>query len=97
MHATLPLDPDSCEEALDLVSELASESRAEDGVIYYRATTDVEDPDTARILEQYEDEDAVDAHLSSDHFESFQGAIGDHLAGEPTLRRFDVDSTTRVL
>ena len=97
MHAELPIDPDSRDEALELVEELAVESRAEDGVVDYRATADVEEPNTVRIVEQYRDDDAVDAHMSSDHFRSFQGAIGDHLAGEPSLYRFDVDETTRVM
>ena len=40
---------------------------------------------------------AVDAHMSSDHFESFQAAIASHLAGEPELYRYEVDSETRVM
>ena len=97
MHAELPIDPDSRDEALELVEELADASRTEEGVVDYRGTTDVEDSTTIRIFEQYEDDDAVDAHMSSDHFRSFQGAIGDHLDGEPKLYRFDVDETSRVM
>ncbi|MEF8808721.1 putative quinol monooxygenase [Natronomonas sp.] len=97
MHAELPVAPDSREEALERVEELAVESRAEDGVIDYRVTTDIEDTDTIRVIEQYEDDDAVETHMSSDHFEAFQAAIASCLAGEPELYRFDVDSKTQVM
>ena len=97
MHATLPVDPDDREDALELARELAEASREEPGVVDYRVATDVEDPNTVRVFEQYEDADAVDAHMDSDHFQSFQGEIAAHLAGEPTLYRFDVESKTQVM
>lgn len=97
MHASLPVQPDSRERALELVTELAEQSRAEDGVIDYRVTTDAEDPNVVRVFEQYEDGDAVDAHMASDHFQAFQGEIPNILAGEPTLLRFDVESSTQMM
>lgn len=97
MHAEMPIAPDSREAALDLFEDLAAASRAEDGVVDYRVTTDVESPNTVRVIEQYEDAEAVDAHMSSDHFESFQADIAPHMAGEPMLYRFEVDSKTQIL
>jgi quinol monooxygenase YgiN len=97
MHAEMPVAPEHREQALDLCEELAEASRAEAGVVDYRVTTDVEAPDTIRVIEQYEDDDAVEAHMSSGHFESFQADIAPHLAGEPELYRFEVDSKTRVM
>ena len=97
MHATMPIDPDSREAALELVRDLAETSREEDGVIDYRVATDAEDPNTVRVFEQYEDDDAVEAHMGSDHFRSFQDEIAAHLAGEPTLYRFDVESKTQLM
>lgn len=97
MYATLPVDPDSRADALELVEELAERSREEPGVIDYRPATDVDDPNTIRFFEQYEDASAVDAHMSSDHFESFQAEIAAHLAGEPTLYRYDVESRTQLM
>jgi quinol monooxygenase YgiN len=97
MHAEMPVATEHREQSLDLCEELAEASRAEAGVVDYRVTTDVEAPDTIRVIEQYEDDDAVEAHMSSGHFESFQAAIASHLAGEPELYRFEVDSKTRVM
>ena len=97
MLAEMPIASDSKEAALDLCEELAEQSRAENGVVDYRVTMDVEAPNTVRVIEQYEDGTAVDAHMSSDHFESFQAAIASHLTGEPELYRYEVDSKSRVL
>jgi quinol monooxygenase YgiN len=97
MHATIPIDPDEREAALELVRDLAEASRAESGVVDYRVATDAEDPNTIRVFEQYEDDDAVDAHMGSDHFQSFQAEIAAHLAGDPTLYRFEVDEKTQVM
>ena len=97
MLAELPIAADGREAVLDRLEELAAASRAEDSVVSYRVTTDVEAPNTVRVIEQYEDANAVDAHLSSDHFESFQAGIAPHLAGEPELYRFEVESETRVM
>lgn len=97
MLAEMPIDPDGRETALDLFEDLAAASRAEDGVIDYRVTTDVESPNTVRVIEQYEGAAAVDAHMSSDHFESFQADVAPHMAGEPELYRYDVDSKSRIM
>jgi quinol monooxygenase YgiN len=96
MHATVPIDPESREEALELISELVDHSQAEDGVVDYRAAADVDDPNLIRFFEQYEDEEAFAAHAGSEHFQEFQAALPEHLAGEPTLTRFDVDSVSDV-
>ncbi|MDS0474330.1 putative quinol monooxygenase [Natrinema sp. 1APR25-10V2] len=96
VHASFPLDPDSREEALELVDDLVDESQREDGIIDYRAATDVSDPNVVRFFEQYEDEAALGAHGQADHFQEFSAALPDLLAGEPTVTRFDVESAEDV-
>jgi quinol monooxygenase YgiN len=97
MLAELPIASESRAAALELFEELAAASRAEPGLFDYRVRTDVEAPNVVRVIEQYEDDAAVDVHMSSDHFESFQAAIASHLAGEPELYRYEVDSETKVM
>jgi len=94
IHATFPIDPERHDEATDLMQDLAEHSRAEDGVNQYRVAADIEDPSIFRFFEQYEDEAAFAAHGETDHFERFEAALPDLLAGEPTVTRFDVDSAT---
>lgn len=95
-HATIPIDPDSRETAMEALSALGEASRAEPGVVEYRVTTDIDD-DTVRIIEQYEDDDAVDAHMSSDHFAAFQEELPGFVGGEVELVRFDVAETTQLM
>jgi quinol monooxygenase YgiN len=96
LHASVPIDPDRREEALEQIEELVEKSQAEDGMIEYRATTDLTDPNVVRFFEQYEDETALEAHNRTDHFQAFEEALPEFLNGEPEVLRFDVDSATEL-
>jgi quinol monooxygenase YgiN len=51
-----------------VIEELVESSRAEPGVLYYQAHEDPDDPRVFFFYEQYVDEIAFQAHVSSDHF-----------------------------
>ncbi|SEA09827.1 Quinol monooxygenase YgiN [Haloplanus vescus] len=96
VHATIPVDPAHRDRAVELMRTLAVESRAEEGVIDYRVTTDIEDENVFRIVERYEDEAAFGAHVETEHFGEFEAALPELLDGEPTITRFDVENATDV-
>ncbi|CQH54318.1 homolog to autoinducer-2-degrading protein lsrG [Halobacterium hubeiense] len=96
LHATFPIDPERREDALDLAEHLVEESNREDGVVDYRAAVDVQDENRIRFFEQYEDAAAVEAHEESDHFQRFEEALPELLAGEPDVRQFEVSDVTDV-
>jgi quinol monooxygenase YgiN len=96
VHATFPIDPEQRETAVDHITTLAEQSRAEDGIIDYRVAADVEDENLFRFFEQYEDEAAFEAHAGSEHFEQFAEVLPELLAGEPEITRFDVEAATDV-
>ncbi|WP_226023916.1 putative quinol monooxygenase [Halomicrobium salinisoli] len=96
LHAAFPIDPAQRDDALDLIEDLVEQSQAEEGMIDYRAAADVSDPNLIRFFEQYEDEAAFEAHSQTDHFQEFEDALPDLLAGEPEVRRFEVDSASEV-
>jgi len=97
IHASMPLDPEKRDEALEQIGDLAETVREEeDGVIDYRATTDVNDPNVVRFFEQYEDEEAFAAHSETDHFQAFAASLPEWLAGEPEVLRFDVDEMSEL-
>lgn len=91
-HSEVQVKPAFRETAMELLEEMAVRSRAEAGVIDYRVTADLEDPNTCMIIEQYEDEAAFESHESSDHLERFQTEITPCLAEEAELTRFSVTS-----
>lgn len=96
VHATFPVDAEKRDEALDHARTLAEQSRSEEGVVKYRITTDIEDPNLLRFVEQYEDEAAFGSHTETDHFQEFESVLPDFLAGEPEVTRFDVSSSSPV-
>lgn len=96
MHATVPVNEESREEALEAATTVAEESRNEEGVIDYRAAVDVDDKNLLRFFEQYEDEAAFGAHASSDHFAEFASKLPNFLDGEPKLTRFEVSGSSEV-
>ena len=97
IHASMPLNPEHREEALDHIEDLAETVRAEEeGTLEYRATTDVEDPNVVRFFERYEDEGALGAHSQTDHYQAFAEMLPEWLAGEPTVVRFDVDEMAEL-
>jgi quinol monooxygenase YgiN len=96
LHASVPVTAEARQEALATIEELVAHSREEDGTIDYRATTDVEDPNTVRFFEQYEDEAALEAHLETDHYLEFARALPDWLAGEPEVLKFEVSEATEL-
>jgi quinol monooxygenase YgiN len=52
LHATFPLDQATRDEALDVMEDLVEQSQNEDGILDYRAATDVSDPNLVRFFEQ---------------------------------------------
>lgn len=96
VHAAFPIDPDDREEALELAEQLVEESNREPGTIEYRATTDVTDGNVLRFVERYEDAEAFEAHTRTEHFREFEERLPDLLAGDPEVRRFEVDDAAEL-
>lgn len=96
LHASFPIDPAKREEALERIERLVEQSNEEDGMIDYRATTDVQDENLVRFFEQYEDEEAFFAHTQTDHFQEFEAQLPELLAGAPEVLRFDVSEATEL-
>jgi quinol monooxygenase YgiN len=53
---------------LELLEELAAQSRAEPGNLVYQPHRSLDDPRRFCIYEQYVDEAAFEAHAASEHF-----------------------------
>lgn len=96
LHASFPVDPAQRAEAVELAETLVEQSNQEDGMIEYRAAVDVEDENTIRFFEQYEDEDALAAHNQTPHFQEFEKRLPDLLAGEPEVLKFEVSDATEL-
>ncbi|RBQ03982.1 putative quinol monooxygenase [Pedobacter miscanthi] len=54
---------------LDCLPELAEKSRAEAGNLYYKAYQDNTDPNIIMLNEAYADQEALNAHRNSSHYQ----------------------------
>jgi quinol monooxygenase YgiN len=68
LQATWTLKPGSEAAVLGALETLASESRAEPGCRLYQPYHDPDTPGVIHIFEIYDDEEALAAHGSSEHF-----------------------------
>jgi len=94
--ATLPIDSDTREDALERIQNLVEQCQDDEGTLEYRAATDIADPNLVRFFERYEDEAALEAHTQTDHYQEFSAALPELLAGKPEITRYEVDSATDV-
>ena len=69
--------------ALALIRELVAATRTEKGNISYTYCQDVNTPDTFAMLEVWESQEAMTAHLQSEHFTRILPQLTEKMA-EPT-------------
>lgn len=86
------IDPDKRDEAIAAAVAMMRESREEPGCLSYAFSADLEDAGTFRIFEEWESQEALDAHFASPHMKSFQGVMGGLGVREMTVRRYAIES-----
>ena len=57
--------------------ELAPKVRKDPGAITYVLHRNIDDPDQFFVFEQYENEEAIKYHGSTEHFKAYRQATGD--------------------
>jgi len=65
--------------------ELAGPSRAEAGCVMYDVCRSKADRNQLLVLEEWESQAALDAHMATPHFQAFVARIGGALAGAPEM------------
>lgn len=63
------IDPTKIEIVLPLYQELVEETRKEVGCINYELCHDLKNPGHFIFVEEWQDYDALDAHVTSEHFQ----------------------------
>ena len=76
--------PDWSERWLDLVDDFTRATRAEPGNLWFEWSRRVEDPSEFVLVEAFED-DAAEAHVSSDHFQQAMADMPQALAETPRI------------
>ena len=82
--------PERRSELSQVLTELASASRGEDGCLSYEFTTDLENPDSFASIETWADRAALEAHLAAPGAAKVMEKLGPLLAGAPSITGYDV-------
>jgi quinol monooxygenase YgiN len=90
----MTIDPAQRDAALAAIAAGVSATRQEVGNLDYRFSPDLDDPNRFNILERWEDEDAMNAHMASSHLAEFMTAIVPCLGGSAEVVRYDVSGSS---
>lgn len=71
IHAEMKVNREVDTEFLESVQELIDSSRAEAGNVSYKLLKDTNQDDVYLMIEQWKDQEAVEAHNASSHFQAF--------------------------
>ncbi len=80
--------PDKVEEAKALLEGLIQPTRAENGCIRYDLLQNQADPTDFTYVEEWESNEALDAHLASDHIQAAIARVPELIAEGPDIRRY---------
>jgi quinol monooxygenase YgiN len=83
--ARLRSQPGQADLLTGALCELAGPSRLEAGCLLYDVCRSQSDPNELLVLEEWESQAILDAHMATPHFKAFLERAGGALAGEPEL------------
>ncbi len=88
--ATLKIKPEKTQEFESTFKELMSiVAEKEPGNNFYELHRSRDEDATYVVMEQYEDQTALDVHGKSDEFKATSAKLGGCLAGAPEIKLFD--------
>lgn len=82
--------PGKVEELRAVLTSLIEPTRREPGCIAYELLHNRHDPNDFTFLETWVDEDALDEHLASEHFQAAAEKLRTLVAAEPDVQRYTV-------
>jgi quinol monooxygenase YgiN len=85
--------PEHREAIIAAANTMSAASLAETGCIDYRFWLSTEDPHSMLLLEQWEDQAALEAHFTAPHLAEFGAALGPAVDGGFEVTRFDIASS----
>lgn len=77
------------EEVKTLYEQLVQASRKEEGCIKYELYQDESNPQVLAVIEEWENKDALNKHMKSEHFTSLVPMIGKLTANKPDMNIYN--------
>jgi quinol monooxygenase YgiN len=88
----LRIQPNSRDEASAACIEVEKATREESGCISYAFHFGIAEPDYLHVFEQWESEDALNAHMQQLHTQAFLTKVGGFAAEAPVVNIYEVAS-----
>ena len=88
----IEIDPANRDTAIAAAVTVMEETAKEAGCISYTFSSDLSDPGCFRIFEEWESQEALDAHFTTPHMAVFQGKIGDLGVKSMKVQKYQVSS-----
>lgn len=89
---TIRIDPDKQAEAIPAALEVMEATRAEAGCISYAFSASLGEPGLIHVFEEWESQEALDAHFGTPHMARFLQALGGFGIRSMELQRYEVAS-----
>ena len=93
----LRIDPNNLEIAKKAMEEVMTETHKEAGNISYVFTHTLDEPGHFRIFEEWDSQDALDAHMKAPHMAVFGKAMGGFGVTEILIKRYQVGAVDTLL
>lgn len=91
-----PIDPSKREQAKIAMKTMMDATLQEDGCITYQFLFNPWNDAEVRIFEEWETQDALDAHFQTDHMAEFRKALPSFLTGKFAIKRYVVSEVTDI-
>lgn len=85
--------PEHRDALITAANVMSAASMAEPGCIDYRFWVSTADPNTMLLLEEWEDQASLDAHLTQPHLAEFGAALGPALDGGFAVTKHEIASS----
>jgi quinol monooxygenase YgiN len=86
----IEIDPAHREVAVAAAIDMMEATRREPGCISYTFSGDLADPGRFRLFEEWESQEALDAHFASPHMARFQKALGGFGIKDMQVKRYEI-------
>ena len=94
---TVAIKPENRDEAANVALKMVAATKVEVGCIAYDFWSDLGDPNRFHVYEEWETQDALEAHFKTSHMAEFMEALPSLIAGSPDIKRYEVSSVAQLL
>jgi quinol monooxygenase YgiN len=93
---TITLDPADREKAIAAAVDMMEATRKETGCVAYTFSGDFSDPAIIHLFEQWESQEALNAHFQAPHMATFQAALGGLSVKNMAVQKYEISAVGPV-